>query len=323
MRRLVFAVAMLAACGGDDDGGPLTINSLPGAFVNAQCGALVRCGVITDVATCRSLDNDIDIDPEVIAAVKNGTVIFNEDEARLCISGFGNSCDPNRLEGSGDDHCDLIVEGTIAAGGTCFIDEQCVSQECETVTCPDACCAGTCIGDAPPVRPRVGESCADVYNCSTGYCDTTTFLCTAYKALGQPCEDENECAEGYCNGTCTAYPQEGQPCVSGETPCGSIGLYCDTTTQVCTPYALDGETCGTVRCSPAYTCTGGTCALRPRLGETCDVETNNCIDESYCDPATSRCTAPKPDGASCTSSRECVGNCDYNTSMCITDPVCI
>jgi hypothetical protein len=321
MRRLVLAVTLLVACGGDDDGGPLTVDGLPTAIVNAQCGAFVRCGLITDVATCRSLDNDVDIDAELVAAVNHGTVIFNANEASLCIAGFGETCEPGRLFEE-NEHCDLAFEGTVAAGGTCYINAQCISQQCQTVSCPDACCAGTCYGDAAPTRPGVGESCALSTNCLDSYCDPTTELCTALKPAGAQCQDSDECAQGFCSGTCMAYPQAGQPCVSGETSCASIGLYCDTTTQVCTEYALEGETCGTVRCSPAYTCTGSTCVLKPRVGDSCDPETRDCIDDSYCEPTTLRCTAPKPDGASCTSGSECIGDCDYDTSVCKTDPVC-
>ena len=40
-------------------------------------------------------------------------------------------------------------------------------------------------------------------------------------------------------------------------------------------------------------------------GDACDPQSASCIDRSYCEPATSKCTAPKADGAACTESQEC------------------
>ena len=320
MRRLVL-VAMVAACGGDDDGGgPLTAADLPGAIVNAACSAYVRCGLVTDVTTCRGLNLDFDFNPELAAAVEAGTVLFDETEARLCIAQFGESCERGRLFND-NAHCDLAFSGTVATGGACAISAQCLGQLCNVPSCPDACCYGTCSGGyTPPPRPRVGESCYGSQTCVDSFCheETAAWICTTYRKLGEVCNESDDCERGYCTGVCTAYPKLGEPC--GEMGCGSVGLYCGAG-FVCEEYALEGETCGSSKpCSEVYQCTG-TCVLGPRVGEPCPQQ--QCIDQSYCAPSTSRCTALLPDGSFCTSDNECAGECDTGTMMCVTAPICI
>jgi hypothetical protein len=79
-------------------------------------------------------------------------------------------------------------------------------------------------------------------------------------------------------------------------------------------------------CSPLYLCgTDTKCKLRPRLGESCGLaQSDDCIDHSFCEPTTMKCTAPKADGGMCNSDQECASdNCDGDTSLCTTPPICI
>jgi hypothetical protein len=328
MRRLVLAIALLAGCG--DDGGPIDIDELQTAAISAYCNLYVQCGLIDDAATCRSIYTDLEIDPSLIAAVNAGKVHYDPDKARECLNSISGSCDRNVFSrGDNNAACDETFTGTVAAGGPCAIDEECVSQSCDVQACPDACCQGTCTGDAPTPRPRVGESCATNYNCSGSFCDETTMICTAYRALGETCTSTSECAQGSCsNMVCTAYPGPGDACSSTTTlsPCGEIGYTCSATTSTCVAVGLTGDPCATARdCSPIYLCgTNGTCELRPTLGDACSDTTGGCIDHSYCEPTTMTCTAPKPDGQPCGSDRECSSNnCDATSNTCTTPPICI
>jgi hypothetical protein len=335
MRRFAVALALVAACGGDEDSGPLEADDLPEALVSAYCNLYVQCGLIDDAATCRSLDLDLEFDADLLAAVHNGTVLYDESKARACLNSlFGGSCERNRVFDENSPECDTVFSGTIPDGGACAIDEQCISDSCNTPTCPDACCPGTCVGnDPPPPPPRVGESCALNNDCIDSYCDETTTTCVALKSAGTACQSSRECAEGSCptaSMVCTTLPGPGEACTgSSSSACRDIGYYCHPTNLVCTAYGLGGDTCSpqTEPCSPIYTCDPATttCKLRPRLGEPCSTSTSatNCIDQSWCDPTTSICTAPKPDGATCDTNRECVGDCDFSTNTCKTDPTCI
>src|SRR6185312_14324109 len=91
MRRLVLTIALVAAC--SDDGGPIPITGLQGAITNAYCNTYVTCGLVDDLATCRTLDIDVEIDASLIAAVQAGKVIYDADKARECLNAITGSCD--------------------------------------------------------------------------------------------------------------------------------------------------------------------------------------------------------------------------------------
>jgi hypothetical protein len=327
MRRLVFAVALLAACG-DDGGGSIPLDELDGEAYSAACSFYVHCGLIDDLQTCRDLDLDIGfLDPSLRAAVEAGKVIYDGDKARECLSSLPLSCDRNAFERSDNSACDEIFVGTLSAGAVCALDEECISQDCNVPGCADACCQGTCVGDAPPALPKVGESCATTFECADSFCDSATRICTAYRALGEACTGNGDCATGGCiNNVCTALPGAGEPCVStaSGSQCQEIGYVCSSTSNTCVAYGLEGDPCLNEReCSPLYECNASQiCTLRSTLGDACDPQGFGCIDSSYCDETTLMCTAPKADGAACTGDAECIGDCDFNSMTCLTPPVC-
>jgi hypothetical protein len=327
MRRLVLAIAVvLAGCGDDGGGGDIPIDGLASAVVSKYCSIYVTCGLIDDNATCRAIFPDTDIDPDLIAAVKAGKIIYHSDKARECLNSIGGTCDQNSFFDTGDrEACDQTFEGTVHAGGQCALDEECVSQNCDVPSCPDACCQGMCVGDAAPVRPHVGEACGQVAqgSCVDSFCDDTTMLCTAYLATGQVCMYDDQCATRNCNGTCMTLPGTGEACTGS---CRDIGDTCSATSMTCVAVGLTNDPCmSNDDCSPIYRCTSNmTCQLGPRLGEPCGTQTLSCIDRSYCEPTTMQCTAPKADGAACTGDSQCASrNCDATTNTCTTPPICI
>jgi hypothetical protein len=329
MRNLVLMLALVAACSDDPSPtGVLAIDDLAGAFSAAACDQYVRCGLLEDAASCAGFD-DRRIDPNVIAAVQAGSVIFHPDDARACIDGLTASCDRDLfVRGGGSEACDAMFEGTVAAGGGCALSEECKSLDCDVPSCPDACCRGTCVGDAPAPWPRLGEACASVANpCSDGVCDQASGLCVAYRQTGEACASKTECGpDNACaNSTCTPEPTTGESCTPGDSDrqCRNIGETCSASTSTCEPFGRTGDACNDVdRCSPQFYVCGAdaTCRLRPVRGEACDDQTE-CLDASYCDATTLRCTAPKPDDAACTSDRECESHvCD--ASICVTPAAC-
>lgn len=331
MRRLVLAIGLLAACGGDDGGGPIPIGGLEEAIVNAYCNIYVTCGLIEDMATCRQLDVDADVNESIIAAVEAGKVIYHPDKARECLNAIAGSCDRLAINRGDDSNaCDETFEGTVAAGGQCAISEECVSSNCDVPSCPDACCQGTCVGDAPPPRPRLGDTCGDTAPCVDSFCDTDTLTCVAYRPNGEACTSTNQCAAGTCsNMVCTALPNTGEACTPSQVSssvCRDLGDTCSATSSTCVAYGLTGDPCTAASdCSPIYTCgTAGTCQLRPRLGDTCGGTAGSCIDRSYCEPTTMTCTAPQADGSTCESDSQCTSNnCDFDLGQCTTPPICI
>jgi hypothetical protein len=328
MHRLVLAFALLAGCGGG--GGSIPIDDLQDAVIDAYCNLYVDCGLIDNQATCRTvLGSEIGFDASLEAAVDAGKVIYHPDKARECLNGIGGTCDSSRFfSNDAQEACNATFEGTVAAGGQCAMNEECKSRDCDVPSCPDACCQGTCVGDSP-VRSQVGGPCESTSQCIDSYCDFQTTTCAAFRPAGAACTTDTQCQVGGCvNSICTTLPGPGEVCstLQDAANCGDLGYVCSTTSMTCVAYGLTGDPCMTSRdCSPLYVCgPAATCILRPRLGEACDPQSEGCIDRSYCEPATSTCTAPKADGAACTGSQECASdNCDFTTNVCTTEPICI
>ena len=329
MRRFAF-VALLAACG-SDGGGPISIDDLDEAVRDRFCNMYVDCGLIDDHATCRQIYGELVADADLIAAVKAGKVIYHEDKAGECLAGLAGSCERDSFfDNNAPAACDETFEGTVNAGGQCAMDEECISQVCDIPGCSEACCYGTCVGSVPQPRPRVGSACMfDGPECVDSFCDSATSVCTAYRKLGETCSGSSQCGEGACqNQICTKLPGPGEACMVNTLggSCGHLGYTCSQTSMTCVAYGLTGDPCTTARdCSPLYQCNpSSTCELRPTLGDTCGASTttSDCIDDSYCEPTTMRCTAPKADGAMCMSGDECIGDCDSGTNTCMTAPLC-
>src|SRR5262249_25311405 len=158
--------------------------------------------------------------------------------------------------------------------------------------------------------PHLGEHCSITELCVDSYCDTATMTCTAFLPDGAQCTSARQCESYACiNAMCAPLVDTGHMCTT-TSACKQLNDVCSTSSMTCVPVGLTGAPCTTSsQCSSLYTCgTGGTCVLKPRLGETCDPQTSNCIDTSYCDTTTLKCTAPKADGQSCTSDRQCVSD---------------
>jgi hypothetical protein len=328
MRKLVLAICLLAACS-DDDGGPIEIDDLGGALINRYCDLYVRCGILPDMATCQSLYLGETIDDDLVAAVHAGKVIYHADKAGECLAGVAPSCEARNEPGNSanPEACDATFEGTVAEGGACALDEECVSQECDIPLCQEACCQGTCLGGTPVPRPHVGESCLTDRRCVNSFCDDATNLCTAYLADGAACAESEQCTSYSCfNDVCQARARTGETCGTDLRPCLLIGDHCSDTTMTCTPLGLGGDACTEDEdCSPIYHCetATSTCVLLPRTGESC-AETQDCLDRNTCDETTLICVAPKADGQPCDFDLDCDSrHCDATTSTCVTPPVCI
>jgi len=191
----------------------------------------------------------------------------------------------------------------------------------------------------PPGRSRPGAPCVFHEACSSGLCETTTGICGVCAAPPAPCacasnqvclgkgldggvicDDASgvdggctlpaECIDSYCDltthdhGTCIPFAALGESCGDGQgaspgrvgTPCGGAHTYCDATLH-CS--AIEGVgymgPCG----APAD---GG-----PLL---------ECAGYATCDPSSSTCIQPAPDGEvcdqtqglGCTPPAECIGD---------------
>jgi hypothetical protein len=290
MRRSLL-VLFVVGCGGID------ISEFQDETVDARCEYLARCGLFPTANACRDYYADRTVQStSVVAAVDAGKVKYDEDLAEECLDDLRDaSC--SQTAGL-DSSCEDIFTGTIADGGMCAFDAECVSRRCSVTDCAEACCPGTCMPARP--TPKIGEMCTFV--CVDGaYCGSDS-ICHAVLAKGAACDDPFACGDGlYCSGltvmmagTCTALPKTGEACTE---QCLEIGDYCDGT---CKKVGLDGAVCTSdEQCSRYYPCDDtGHCAL----------------------PASEM---GLPNGSTCSSSPQCESHYCGNDNKCADLPVCI
>ncbi len=282
---------MVVGCGGID------LGDFQSEALDARCEYLTRCGLFPSQNACKAhFELSMVQSTSVIAAVDAGKVKYDDGLAEDCIDDLRDASCSQAAQLS--PACDDIFKGTIADGGMCAFDDECVSGSCAVTDCTEACCPGTC----QPARatPKIGEMCNFI--CEDGaYCaDDNT--CHAVLAAGAACSDVFACANGlYCAnftgmmaGTCTKLPATGEACTE---QCANIGDYCEGT---CKKVGLPGDACtNNDQCSYYYFCD----------------DTMHCAEEP----------APMllPNGSTCASGTQCQSHYCGNDNKCADVPECI
>jgi hypothetical protein len=297
-----LAVVSLSACGGGTGGGPIPLDSLDEAVVEAACRNAARCGQAASEAACVAAIPDTLA--SLRAAVKAGKVRYDSAAAGDCIASFNASgCDLFDREDT--DRCAVTFLGTQADGAACFDDEECLSKTCETGSCAVdvQCCAGLC-GPTTARVPKGGDcggagaECVEGTFCMPSSTTPTVLTCQPPAAEGQPCNQFGSCATGLvCDGStaatrvCKRLPKRGQPCTPNDLPCSSSLDFCDPDTNVCAP--------------------------RLPVGAACDPAAGACIGYALCDPASRACVARKGLGEACAA-----GECAYFLSCSSETKTC-
>jgi len=343
MKRILILILTLAiflpvvACDDDPKGNNSNLtreqflSQVASRYPTEYCDYLERCPQaggeewMADGDTCRVVLGQFLIGEfmmEMEWALDNGAV---HDGAALnaCMNGIRTlSCDadPDSIAA-----CNEVLSGTVANGGACSNNWQCVSGFCNT----EEVCPGTC---AP--RVALNGDCESWDQCQTGLeCDWDTGKCVqpAPKAnQGGACEWHDDCKYGlYClvtnfetyEGVCDPWLEAGESC-DGDGAMDYVcepGLGCDyENTGNCTTIQTVGvgQACdGDVRvCDMAQraVCGGDTCIQLPAAGSPCMMG-EYCWFGNYCD-ATTTCRAAKANGATCGDDDECLSEwCDNGT----------
>ena len=293
MTRLVIALALFSACGGD--GGAPSI----GANKDNVCDqiAAVACYDMYQCCSEGQIENYLNVaDPRSEDECK-------DDVARLCEQQIG------------------IVDASITAGKVTF--NATAMNACLTaLIAPDNTCAtvgailpwaAACMDSAWEGAVAVGGQCTYRFECAgkDTYCGANQ-VCAALPTDGQTCA-QNGCATGFfCNGgTCRARVATGGVCNSNQQ-C-QTGLYCGGGgggNRTCAPLLAAGQTCTgdqschSDQCLPG-TCAGGgggSCYTSQDCNGRCSNNQQQCQQDRDCGQGT--CSIG---GAQCQQANQCTG----------------
>jgi hypothetical protein len=297
----------LVACGDDETTaappGPIKVENLAGEFEKADCEAKVRCTVMPDLATCTDVDGADYTLLQLIADVTSGKVTYDEQGGRDWVEAIRKAPCQSTLAvaKSIEAAYKKAFAGTVAVGGACFVDGECVDFGlCDRAACQGgpACCVGVCT----PAPAQVEEG----GDCSMGTCVDSAFCggpedpdgeggapptggatCQPRADNGQDCDDTFGCqdAQRCGNGKCYKLSPSGQPCNPNlQVSCIDFSNWCEPTEGKCVALPPAGQPCGSngAQCALYAFCDGGTCQPKPSVGEACDDQGQPCIGDLRC-----------------------------------------
>ena len=219
MRRLVLAIALLAACGDDDSGGTFRSTASKARSSTRTATSTSTCGLLDDSATCRMIYNGHRdrSEPGRRCGGRQGHLPPRHRDA-TCSNGIGGTLRSRHVHSQRQPRS-LRHRHSRARSPAAASARSTKSASRRTATspsCPDACCQGTCVGDTPPVRPHVGEACAPrPPAASTATANSTTAICVPVPRRSvSPCTYAIQCAERLVHQLrcATRYPGPGEAC---------------------------------------------------------------------------------------------------------------
>ncbi len=310
---VVTLLVALSGCGDSD----LSLEEFFDEGEAISCNFQVDCGFLPDAATCRALANTDDDLAEARNAVDGGRVSFDGAAARECLDAVREqlTCNVGEFGGFGTpESCDRVTTGLVELGGDCFDETECAGDaECIGEDTGQSCSPGTCV-QADPEPARVGEG----GDCSAAECQDGLFClregldatCTARAGEGEECQGLGSCVDGFaCDAPFLGVGSCIDPAARGEQCNQELGLVaCELLTDVCDPVS-------------------GVCVRRPEPGETCNPDSDLCIEYAFCN-SDGVCEQNPGEGDFCSTdfgSPDCLGDLDCVQGQCTADddPVCL
>ncbi len=328
-KQLVVSFGLVSVLAGCPNGDGVALQDVPEVLAPAYCDLLDRCGnpfVVQFLAGGGDCVTGIipTLEDSFVGraegAVARGTVIYHGEEVDGCVATLeGAGCSAEALE----DGCTDVFEGTVALGGDCGWDEECVDGYCSM---SDGMCPGTCA-----VRVSAGASCAESavcpagFTCNGGNCVELAGEGDACGGTGVGCAGlDLNCTDGVCQTWDNILSGAvGEPCslatgdyCDPELACVFTGVAGGMATFECAARVGRGEACAVGFPNPCpddqFCDTGagtmGTCTDLPVAGEACTGQCQSglrCV--SYADDSQS-CVAPRRLGEACTENQECVSS---------------
>ncbi len=333
----------LAGCPGG--GGTVPLEDVPTRLAPSYCALLDRCAnpfVGPYLFGSGSCEDGIEplIEDSFLGrasqAVRDGTVVYHGDRVDGCLTALDSAgCSLDTVVATA---CTDIFEGTVAAGGACAWDEECVSGYCSDT---DGMCPGTCASFIGAGGSCMAEGCAPGLTCANGTCSAVSVAGGACEgAAGLSCSGiDLTCvgSEGEAPGTCRSWTEVlngdvGDSCTIADDLCDE-GLSCvfagvegGMARFECAAGVASGAACSQGfpdPCPDAQYCMMGampgmgTCTALPTAGQMCA--------SGQCAPGL-RCVVPEGSAnGTCTSAarlgQPCQGNAGCLSSVC-EDGVC-
>lgn len=299
----------------------------------ARCQKAERCLTVSAELRDACMERELANCPaaEYAAAVAQGRLQYLPQQAADCVNAYATvACTQTPAE------CEPVFQGLVAPDGGCLLAEECqAGAYCLTYSnaCPSTCYAYRSVGEGCNWYDRQCDPSAG--NCAN--VDGGTF-CVAKKGVGEACVYFSDCRadlacvdkqcvkrEAKLGEACREV--QGYPYCEADTFCRQDPVPDGQTAPpgVCQRKAGLGGVCsgyGTcltgLRCSSNYAT--GTCIPLGTVNDTCS-NYNDCQQELFCSPPTSRCLQLPGPGGDCGSQgsfyRCRTGSyCDYADDTC-------
>jgi hypothetical protein len=188
---LVFAGSAIACSDSNPkSGSSIAFEELPAKYAEAACVAYQKCfgplfsvflngSDCADLSTKRFESGTLSL---VAAKIEQGTVVYNSSKAQACLDVVSTLTCDGLLERD-QPACLAALDGTVALGGDCDLDEECKgSALCQSSsgTCPGKCVA----------LLSAGQACEVDGDCDSGLqCSKETKLCVTPAVAGENCEN--------------------------------------------------------------------------------------------------------------------------------------
>jgi hypothetical protein len=327
--------ALCAACSASDPA-PVPLEDFIARDLQARCEFQVKCGGAADMDACAAHLTSGSLSATELAGLQAGRIQYDGKQARACFDAIAaRSCEVSTASYElSPAACLKMFHGSLHGGASCADSMECISQNCVKPSCQEACCTGTCQGDAPPALANIGESCAFNECAQGGFCDSTQ-TCAPAKRSGEACDPDAvlPCGEGLScllsSKQCGRRPGLGEPC--NDDGCRDLYAHCSPTTGTCVMEGVLGDPCtlGAVdQCTRLYVCgPDHRCSAGLALGAPCGKFDRCAGPGAFCDIADNAtmgvCTGPKANSGSCHQDFDCASNvCDPASKTCVADVPC-
>lgn len=317
---LLPVAAIASACGDSDStatGSGTSLADVPGILAPAVCDTAAQCyGPLLDAIlggnsctgylTKQIQQGDFSLVDE---AVSKGTVKYDGTKVSDCVDAIkqkGCAILSTRLSTL----CSGALQGTVAAGQSCTIGEECApGLFCKTTTCPGVCTS----------LLAEGISCESDGDCQDGLsCDNDTKACK--KATGA----DLTAAEGdTCNPLTAKFCQSGLACAGVSITAGMADFKCEKPATGATCHVAFPEECPSGQfCKLPSSTLEGACTPIPKAGETCGRYSAGdkravCAPGSICDTASDKCVEFQDIAGACTADNQCYSKACGDAGSCV------